>query len=303
MSFFVAYHWKFVHDVPDNHRFPMEKYDLIHQQLIYEGLMKESDFLIPNLIDLGIVNLVHSQEYLDKLIGLKCTPKEQRISGFEHTKGLIERELRIVEATRMCAEAVQQGGIALNIAGGTHHAFSDRGEGFCLLNDQAIAAAWLLKNNRANRILIVDLDVHQGNGTAKIFQNSTQVFTFSMHGHSNYPLEKEQSHLDIALADGIGDEDYIQLLEDNLKKVFDQFNPDFVFYQCGVDVLHTDKMGRLKLTQEGVRNRDLVVLNLVANHQLPLVCSMGGGYSKDVKEIVNAHMHVFREGYRIFSEL
>ena len=191
MSFFVAYHPSYIHSVPSNHRFPMEKYGLIHQQLQYEGILEESEFLQPSLIDLNIVRQVHSEEYLTKLLTLNCSPREQRVSGFIHNEELIQRELRIMEGTRLCAEMVRNGGAALNIAGGTHHAFTDRGEGFCLLNDQAIAAKWLLDQHLFKRILIVDLDVHQGNGTAEIFRDVPEVFTFSMHGGANYPMHKE----------------------------------------------------------------------------------------------------------------
>lgn len=193
MSFFIAYHPVYVHAVPPGHRFPMEKYHLILEQLRYEGLLEEAAVLSPEIIALEHVHRVHSPEYVDRLIQLQCTDREQRVSGFRHNQALIERELRIMEGTRLCAEAVLDGGIALNIAGGTHHAFTDRGEGFCLLNDQAIAAQWLLDQTRFQRILIVDLDVHQGNGTAEIFRDEPRVFTFSMHGADNYPLKKEKS--------------------------------------------------------------------------------------------------------------
>lgn len=280
----------------------MEKYDLLYQQLLYEGMVNENNVLIPEKASLDDVLLVHTPDYVHKLLNLKCTPREQRVSGFEHNLALIEREFRIVEATRKCAEMACKGGIALNIAGGTHHAFTNRGEGFCLLNDQAVAAAWLLKNQLANRILIVDLDVHQGNGTAQIFHHETKVFTFSLHGKTNYPLEKEQSDLDVPLEDKTDDYTYLSLLANHFSQVVEQFNPDFMFYQCGVDVLGTDKMGKLNLSHAGVRERDLLVLNYAKLHGIPLVCSMGGGYSKDIRDIVNAHMNVFREGYNLFGE-
>jgi acetoin utilization deacetylase AcuC-like enzyme len=302
MPFFVAFHPRFSHDVPKTHRFPMEKYDLLYQQLLYEGMVNENNVLIPEKASLDDVLLVHTPDYVHKLLNLKCTPREQRVSGFEHNLALIEREFRIVEATRKCAEMACKGGIALNIAGGTHHAFTNRGEGFCLLNDQAVAAAWLLKNQLANRILIVDLDVHQGNGTAQIFHHETKVFTFSLHGKTNYPLEKEQSDLDVPLEDKTDDYTYLSLLANHFSQVVEQFNPDFMFYQCGVDVLGTDKMGKLNLSHAGVRERDLLVLNYAKLHGIPLVCSMGGGYSKDIRDIVNAHMNVFREGYNLFGE-
>lgn len=301
MSFFVAYHPSYIHAVPENHRFPMEKYGLIYQQLQYEGLMEPGDFLVPGSIDLNHVKQVHAETYLEKLLHLNCTPREQRVSGFVHNPELINRELRIMEGTRMCAEAVIHGGMALNIAGGTHHAFTDRGEGFCLLNDQAIAAKWLLREGLFQRILIVDLDVHQGNGTAEIFTHTPEVFTFSMHGGANYPIHKERSDRDIDLETFTTDKTYLETLKTELSDVLEHFQPDFMFYQCGVDILETDKLGKLKVTQNGIRQRDEFVLHSAKERNIPLVCSMGGGYSKNVRDIVNAHMHVFRLGYQLFS--
>lgn len=280
----------------------MEKYGLLYQQLQYEGMVDADDFLKPAIIDLDIVHRVHSREYLNKLLNLDCSPREQRVSGFEHTAALIDRELRIMEGTRLCAEWVQNGGIALNIAGGTHHAFTDRGEGFCLLNDQAIAAKWLLDQQLFKRILIVDLDVHQGNGTAEIFRNTPEVFTFSMHGGANYPIHKEISDKDIALETFLDDKSYLEILRTELTAVLESFDPDFIFYQCGVDILETDKLGKLKVTQNGIRSRDEFVLQAAKKQNIPIVCSMGGGYSKDVRDIVNAHMHVFRLAYQLFSK-
>ncbi len=302
MSFFVAYHPSYIHSVPSNHRFPMEKYGLIYQQLQYEGLLDSEEFLTPDSIDLKYVKQVHSPVYLDKLLNLNCSPREQRVSGFVHNKDLINRELRIMEGTRMCAEAVINGGVALNIAGGTHHAFSDRGEGFCLLNDQAIAAKWLLDQGLFHRILIVDLDVHQGNGTAEIFADVPEVFTFSMHGGANYPMHKEKSDKDIDLETYTDDKTYLSKLKTELSRILDEFAPDFMFYQCGVDILESDKLGKLKVTQNGIRLRDEYVLNTAKQRNIPLVCSMGGGYSKEVRDIVNAHMHVFRLSHQLFSQ-
>jgi acetoin utilization deacetylase AcuC-like enzyme len=183
----------------------------------------------------------------------------------------------------------------MNIAGGTHHAFTSRGEGFCLLNDQAIAAKWLLNKGIVQKILIIDLDVHQGNGTASIFSNNSHVFTFSMHGKNNYPLKKELSDLDVELNDGISDNEYLFLLEKSLDNVCDGFKPDFVFYQSGVDVIETDKLGRLGLTLNGCRKRDRMVFETVRQLDVPVVCSMGGGYSPQIKHIVEAHANTFRE--------
>jgi acetoin utilization deacetylase AcuC-like enzyme len=188
----------------------------------------------------------------------------------------------------------------MNIAGGTHHAYTDRGEGFCLLNDNAIAANALLQEQKAKKILIVDLDVHQGNGTAQIFANENRVFTFSMHGEKNYPLHKEKSDLDIGLPDGIGDNAYLQLLHENLARLLDEVQPDFMFFQCGVDILSTDKLGRLGISKEGCKARDRIVLQSAKTNRIPLVCSMGGGYSEKIADIVDAHANTFRLAQEIY---
>lgn len=280
----------------------MEKYQLLHQQLLFEGTVAPVDFFEPESILLHHVRAVHTSAYLDKLLNLQCSPREQRVSGFVHSEQLILRELTIMEGTRRCAEyAVTNGSIALNIAGGTHHAYADRGEGFCLLNDQAIAAQWLLDNELAWRILIVDLDVHQGNGTAGIFRDNPNVFTFSMHGASNYPLKKELSDCDIAVPDGTGDAAYLSLLRSELPRLLETVQPDFLFYQCGVDVLATDALGKLSLTITGCRERDRIVLEAARERSLPIVCSMGGGYSKDIRIILEAHANTFRLAHHFFG--
>jgi len=179
----------YIHPVPEGHKFPMEKYDLIPRQLLYEGVITEEQLISPEVIDLEHVLKVHDEKYVKRLLNGELTPREQRVSGFVHSPQLIEREFRIMEGTRLAAKyAYEAKSIGFNVAGGTHHSFSNRAEGFCLLNDQAIAANWLIDYTSVEKVLIIDLDVHQGNGTAKIFQNEPAVFTFSMHGHNNYPL-------------------------------------------------------------------------------------------------------------------
>ncbi len=301
MSVRVAYAPVYVHPVPENHRFPMEKYHLLHRQLLFEGTIAPSEFFEPEIIQTEHVLAVHTSEYFDKLLQLQCTPREQRVSGFIHSEELIRRELTIMEGTRLCAEWALSGGMALNIAGGTHHAYTDRGEGFCLLNDQAIAAQWLLDQKLAKNILIIDLDVHQGNGTAEIFSNNPQVFTFSMHGASNYPLKKELSDCDIAVPDGTGDMVYLNLLREQLVYLLETMKPDFIFYQSGVDVLATDTLGKLSLTLDGCKERDRIVIQEAKDRNLPIVCSMGGGYSKDIRIILEAHANTFRLAHYFFG--
>ncbi len=302
MSVSVAYAPNYVHPVPPGHRFPMEKYQLLYEQLLHEGLIAENQFFTPGKIDLSLVTRVHSPVYLEKLLKLQCSPREQRVSGFEHSHTLIERELTIVEGTRMCAElAMESRGVALNIAGGTHHAYSDRAEGFCLLNDQAVAAQWLLDQGMVSRILIVDLDVHQGNGTAQIFDNNPNVFTFSMHGDNNYPLHKEKSDLDVGLEDGILDIEYIYLLKSSMEQILNDFTPEFIFFQSGVDIINSDKLGRLGVTINGCRKRDEFVFETAKSLNVPVVCTMGGGYSKEIRHIIEAHANTFRTAVGIFN--
>lgn len=298
----VAFDPSFAHSLPEGHRFPMEKYELLPKQLLLEGTLEEKDFFTPGLLDRKHAELVHNPEYIDRLTNLQLTPREMRVTGFPHSEDLIKREFSIMEGTRLCAEfALKNNGVAMNIAGGTHHAFSDRGEGFCLLNDQAIAAKWLVDNQLVSSVLIIDLDVHQGNGTAEIFADEPNVFTFSMHGEHNYPLHKEKSDLDVAVKDGTTDKVYLDLLRKNLDNILNQFNPGFIFYQSGVDVLATDKLGRLAMSLQGCMERDNIVFNLVKKLNIPVVCSMGGGYSPEIRTIVEAHANTFRMAQKILN--
>lgn len=297
----IAYHPIYVHPLPENHRFPMEKYDLLKRQLLHEGLVSKDDFFEPHLLDEEIITKIHDTNYWQKLKDLKLTEREQRVSGFVHSQQLINRERTIMEGTRQVAENAIKNGIGFNIAGGTHHAFTNHGEGFCLLNDQVIAAKSLLENGLVNRVLIIDLDVHQGNGTAEMCKEDDRIFTFSMHGASNYPLQKEVSTLDIALKDGTKDQEFLYLLESNLDKILSEFTPDFIFYQCGVDVLESDKLGKLSLSKIGCQTRDRVVFNTASQLQVPIVCTMGGGYSPKISDIVDAHTNTFREGLFVMT--
>ncbi|GAA0875638.1 histone deacetylase [Wandonia haliotis] len=292
--FKIAFHPIYVHPLPEGHRFPMEKYDLLPRQLQHEGTADPDDFFAPNLIDLKWLEGIHSDEYVKKLQQLKLSRSEERQTGFPVTKELVEREFRIVEGTRLCTEYALRDGVAFNSAGGTHHAFRDRGEGFCLLNDQAVAANYLLRTGKANSILIVDLDVHQGNGTAAIFEQEANVFTFSVHGEHNYPLRKEKSSRDVGLPDGISTADYLETVEFHLNDILNDFHPDFVFYQCGVDIIETDKLGRLNVSISGCRRRDELVLSRFKDLSIPVVCTMGGGYSKEIRHIVEAHANTYR---------
>ncbi len=290
----------FEHSLPEGHRFPMEKYSLLPEQLLFEGTVTDSNFFVPQLLTEEWILSTHEGNYLKRLRSLELTKSEIRAIGFPLSEALIEREICIAGGSVQAACFAKQFGIGMNIAGGTHHAFADRGEGFCILNDLAITANYLLANKLAAKILIVDLDVHQGNGTAALFQANPFVFTFSMHGEKNYPHRKEKSDLDIGLADGTDDATFLAILDRNLKMLIDEVQPDFMLYQSGVDVLASDQLGRLSLTQSGVYARDRLVLSTAKSQGIPIMCCMGGGYSKRIKDIIEAHAQVFRLAQDLF---
>lgn len=297
----IAYDNIYAHPLPEGHRFPMLKYELIPEQLLHEGTITAENIFSPGPCALEIVLWTHDAEYVDKLLQQTLSTSEQRKIGFPQSPALTQRELIITQGTIDCCHYALQFGAALNVAGGTHHAFADRGEGFCLLNDFGVAANYLLKKQLAQQILIIDLDVHQGNGTASLFAQEPRVFTFSMHGAHNYPFHKEQSDLDIPLPDGIDDEAYLHLLQENLTQLFNQVRPDFVFYLSGVDILATDKFGKLKISMEGCKQRDAMVFEHCKKQKTPVVVAMGGGYSPDVRDIVEAHCNTFRLANAIFG--
>ena len=290
----IAFAPCYAHPLPAGHRFPMLKYELLPEQLLHEGTATAADFFVAQPPADEDILRVHEAGYYARLRLGQLTRQEERATGFPWSAALFAREITILGGTIEAARRALRHGVAFNIAGGTHHAFRARGEGFCLLNDQAAAAAWLLAHGHARQVLIVDLDVHQGNGTAAIFQGEPRVFTFSVHGARNYPARKEQSDLDLALPDGTDDATYLKLLAETLPRLLDEVQPDFVFYLAGVDVLATDKLGHLGLTRAGCRQRDELVLALCQRHELPVVVCMGGGYSEGIIDIVEAHANTFR---------
>tara|TARA_B100000963_G_C22632905_1_gene675941 strand:+ start:1969 stop:2868 length:900 start_codon:yes stop_codon:yes gene_type:complete len=297
---FVAYHPCYKLELPNGHRFPMDKYPLLKEQLLYEGTFSRENFFKPEKLDIKIIEKVHKKSYVEKLLNLCLNKNEIRRIGFPLNEELINREITIAGGTVECCTKAFDNGISLNVAGGTHHAFSDKGEGFCLLNDQAIAAQHLINKFDLNKVLIIDLDVHQGNGTAEIFKGNDKVFTFSMHGKKNYPFQKRKSDLDVELLDGTGDLQYLDILYEKLDMLFDEVKPDFVFYLSGVDILETDKIGRLNVTIEGCKLRDQMVLSKCFESGIPVQCSMGGGYSEDLKIILEAHSNTFRIASKIY---
>jgi len=297
----IAYSECYNHPLQEGHRFPMLKYDLIPEQLLYGGIISRSNLFDPGPLNEQWVTLTHTNQYWKKLREGTLSKQEERRIGFVYSKELVYRELVIMNGTIQAAKYALRYGVSFNIAGGTHHAYADMGEGFCLLNDNAIAANFLLENNLAKKILIVDLDVHQGNGTASIFQNQSNVFTFSMHCSSNIYSKRETSDLDIELEANTGDDEYLTQLSKHLTNVLNQFMPDFIFYQSGVDVLETDKLGKLSLSKNGCKERDQIVFKNCINRNIPVAVNMGGGYSERISDIVDAHCNTFESAIDIFG--
>jgi len=296
----IAYNKNYIYPLEENHRFPMIKYELIPEQLIRENTCTENNFFNPEKVDDLIVLLTHEKEYFERFKSLDLSKKEIREIGFPLSKELVYRELQIADGTIRGVHYSIEHGISMNIAGGTHHAFYDRGEAFCMLNDQAIAANYILNKGLANRVMIIDLDVHQGNGTASLFNNNSNVFTLSFHGKKNYPFRKENSDLDVEFNDNTNDEEYLKVLKETIPRALDEFKPDFIFYLSGVDVLENDKLGRLSLSLNGCKERDRFILDICKKNSIPVQVSMGGGYSVVLKNIIEAHSNTFRLAQEMF---
>ena len=278
----------------------MIKYELIPEQLLRENTCSPNNFFEPGIISDEIVLKTHEQEYFERFKNLKLSKKEVREIGFPLSKELVNREMTIAQGTIDCVNYSLKNGISMNIAGGTHHAFYDRGEAFCMLNDQAIAAKYLINKKLAKKIMIIDLDVHQGNGTASIFSTNKEVFTISFHGKKNYPFRKEKSDIDLEFDDNTDDQFYLNKLKNLIPNAIDNFKPDFIFYLSGVDVLNNDKLGRLGLSIDGCKERDKFILELCNKNSIPVQVSMGGGYSELLKNIIEAHSNTFRLAQEIY---
>lgn len=288
----------FVLPLPDTHRFPMSKYSHLRQRVVDEELVAPADLREPRAATWEELATVHDPQYLHQVAHGLLPPEAQRRIGFPWSPQMVERARRSVGGTIEAAEAARSDGVSVNLAGGTHHAFRDRGEGYCVFNDVAVAAQGLLDARATSRIAVVDCDVHQGNGTAAIFRNETAVFTFSLHGAKNYPFRKETSDLDVTLADGAGDDEYLAALDDSLDVVLDRHDPDFVFYVAGADPYEGDRLGRLRVSVEGLAERDAMVLSRCRRAGIPVAVSMGGGYCPDIDAIVAIHTNTVREASR-----
>jgi acetoin utilization deacetylase AcuC-like enzyme len=290
-----SYHPGYQVTLSPGHPFPMSKFPLLKDQLLAEGVLAPCDIVQPEPIEREALELVHTSEYLDKLEFSGLSAAEQRRLGLPWSESLWLRSRLASGGTLLAARGALRSGLSGNLAGGTHHAFADHGEGFCVVNDVAVAVAKLRLEGAIDRALIIDLDVHQGNGTAAIFEKVREVFTFSMHGARNYPTQKMRSDLDVPLPDGTGDCDYLAALGGHLPAVFEAAAPEIAFYLAGVDVAAGDRYGKLALTDEGIRARDLAVIEAARGRGVPTVIVLGGGYAATRVRTAELHAHVFRE--------
>lgn len=300
MLAFYADHFEV--QLPPGHRFPMSKYALLRKELIHHKILRPDQLHPSAHASTRDLLRVHTEDYVYRFLQGKLTPKEEKTLGLPWSQNLVDRSLGSVYGTLSAAHfALSYGGIGGNLAGGTHHAFAGHGEGFCVFNDLAVASAVLLDEQESiQKILILDLDVHQGNGTASIFAQEPHVFTCSIHGENNYPFHRPPSDLDINLPDHTDDKTYLQILRTNLSRILIEFQPDFIFYQAGVDVLQSDRLGRLSLTHQGAMERDHLVLKTAHQHDIPIALTLGGGYGVPIETSIKAHLNTYRVATSIF---
>lgn len=298
---FVSYATGYFVEIGETHVFPMRKFPLIHQQLLAEGTIHSSRVIAPDLARPEDILLVHTRDYWTRLSQGQLTPQEIRKLGLPWSPALVRRSQLATQGTLNAARYALAEGIAGNIAGGTHHAFPDHGEGFCVLNDIAVAVRVLQREGDVERVALIDCDVHQGNGNAAIFAGEAEVFTFSMHGANNYPLRKLTSTLDVELPDGTTDDPYLKLLETSLEQIFSCFKPDLVFYLAGVDPYYKDRFGKLALTMKGLRERDRLVFEACHRAGVPVTITLSGGYAIPTDDTVEAHCNTFRVGREVFG--
>ena len=296
----VFYTPRYYADIGAGHVFPIRKFELVRDKLLAEGTLEPAEIVEPSPATLEDVLLVHTEDYVSRLCGGKLMPREIRRLGLPWSESLVRRSFYATGGTIAAAEVALAAGYGSNLAGGTHHSFADRGEGFCVLNDVAIAIRALRARKLLRRAAIVDCDVHQGNGTATIFAGDKDTFTFSMHGANNYPLFKAQSTLDVELPDGTTDDEYLECLSKHLPLVF-QHNPEIVFYLAGADPYSRDKLGRLGLSIDGLRDRDALVLRECHEREVPVVTVMSGGYGKDINDTIEIHCNTIRMVKEVFE--
>lgn len=281
--------------LPEGHRFPMAKYAMIRDGVVARGLLPASALREPEPAPPAVLGLVHDAAYVGAVLDGSLPPAAMRRLGFPWSPALPERSRRTVQGTVEAVHDALTIGAGINLAGGTHHAYPGHGEGFCVFNDVAVAIRTMQRQGRLRRVAVIDLDVHQGNGTAVIFEGDPDVFTFSMHGARNYPFRKERSRLDVELDDGCDDAAYFHALEESLDRVLDEAHPDLVIYLAGADPYAGDRLGRLHLSIEGLRRRDARVLAACRHRGLPVAVVLGGGYAADLTDVVTIHANTLAE--------
>lgn len=291
----ISYQSDYYVQLPEGHPFPMGKFPALYEILLELGVTSPEETLTPDEASRELLSLAHDDAYLDKLFGFDLSIHEERKIGLPWTKELLVRSRRAVTGTLLAARAALEDGMAGNCGGGTHHAMPDHGRGFCIFNDVAIAAKQLLNEQRVERILIVDLDVHQGDGTARIFRDEPRVFTFSMHGDRNYPARKPPSDVDVTLPKGTMDFDYLDILRAHLPEVIRRASPDIVFYLGGVDVHADARFGHFDLTADGIRRRDRYVIESLRGRDIPLVLTLAGGYAETPRKTAELHAIMYEE--------
>ncbi len=302
MSLPFVYHPDYISPLPDGHRFPMPKFGKVYQTLVRDGTASLDQFYVPQKAPHAWLELVHSPAYVDAYCSGTLAARAIRRIGLPWSGALVNRTCTAVGGTVLAAQLALEHGLACNTAGGTHHAHRDFGSGFCIFNDMAVAARWIQINDLARRILVVDLDVHQGDGTAAIFSGDPTVFTFSMHCGANFPFRKQPSDLDIDLPVGMADAEYLMLLGRTLPDLLDEVKPDLVFYDGGVDPHVEDKLGKLALTDRGIFQRDKLVLDQCIVRGYPVACVVGGGYSDDVDRLAQRHALMHKAAAEVFQE-
>ncbi len=284
----------FVLPLPTDHRFPMRKYSLLRERIVAEGIIRPEDMRVPEAASDEDILRAHDADYLQRVQSGTLSAKEIRRIGFPWTPEMVERSRRSSGATMAACRVALVEGMAVNLAGGTHHAFRDHGEGYCVFNDSAIAARAMQAEGRVRRVVVLDCDVHQGNGTASILQGDPTIFTFSIHGEKNFPYHKEQSDMDVELLDGTGDQVYLDILEEGIQRALAMSSADLAIYLAGADPFEGDRLGRLKLTKNGLRQRDELVLSLCKAQRLPVAITMAGGYARNVDDIADIHTATVR---------
>jgi len=298
----IAYHPNYVAPIANTNRFPMGKFRLLYEMLLADGVARPEQFFSPELPDLDAIALVHDRAYVDAYWQGNLDPKAQRRIGLPWSPELAYRTRIAVGGTLLTARLALAHGLACNTAGGTHHAFPSYGSGFCIFNDLAIAARVLLGEGLIKKVLIVDLDVHQGDGTALIFQNQPSVFTFSMHCQINFPSIKQISDRDVPLAEGMEDDEYLRTLAAHLPDLLSEIKPDLVLYDAGVDPHIGDRLGKLALTDAGIYRRDMQVLSTCASQGFPVACVIGGGYCEDMRSLVYRHSLLHRAASNVYRQ-